>query len=400
MFSANYITHLTVIRKALVNQVGGFRKEFDGAQDWDLFFRVSEHSGKIFHIPKVLYHWRDSAESTARNIHKKDYAPRAQLHAIRAYMERRGFISPEAFFDASGFIRVRWQSEHTPKVSIIIPSNGVNRLLKRCIGSIVDKTRYSHYEVVIVNNGKQKPDEFRYYQQLQKDSRFRIVHDDRRPFNYSAVNNLGVSHASGEVLVFLNNDTVILSEDWLNEFVMWASHPEIGIVGAKLLMPDKTIQHAGVIVGLTGLAGHVFAGLPEAQNTMFGLTEWYRNYLAVTAACLAVQRSIFEDVGGFNEKLVLCGNDVELCFRVRDAGFRNVYNPFIKLMHEESATREGPIPTGDYHESYKCYRPFLENGDPYFNVNLSMWRLVPELRKTSDINPNEFMIDLLRTLEN
>jgi GT2 family glycosyltransferase/glycosyltransferase involved in cell wall biosynthesis len=394
MLSGNYLTHLTVIRKSLVDAVGGFHAEFDGAQDWDLFLRVLESSDRVRHIPKVLYHWRDSAQSTAKNIWQKDYAPQAQLRAITEHLQRKGFDAPEAFFDSSGFIRVRWAFDRATKISVIIPSNGANRLLEKCVDSIRQKTLYSNFEVIIVNNGPASPEEFPFYAQLTEDPRFKVVHDGR-PFNYSAVNNFGVTHATGDLLVFLNNDTVIRSPDWLDEFVMWSFHPEVGAVGPKLLMPDGTIQHAGVILGLTGFAGHVFAGLREGQSTIFGLTEWYRDYLALTAACVAIRRSLFEEIGGFDESLVLCGNDVELCFRVRKAGLRVVYNPFIRISHEESATRQGPIPPQDFRESYTHYQPYLQGGDPYFNPNLSMWSLIPALREADEQHPDQFAIKFL-----
>ncbi len=398
MLSANYITHLTVIRKSRIEQVGYLRSAFDGAQDWDLFLRVAERSGSIVHIPAVLYHWRDTVGSTAGDIHRKQYAPKAQLRAIREHLQRQGMLAPDAFFTSSGFIRVRWHLKAKPRISIIIPSNGANTLLRRCVESIREKTRYPDYEVVIVNNGEKTPEQFAYYAHLSRDARFRVIHDGRKPFNYSAVNNRGAASATGEVLVFLNNDTVVLSEDWLDEFAMWTERPSIGVVGAKLLLPDRTIQHAGVIVGLTGFAGHVFAGLPEGQGTIFGFPEWYRNYLALTAACFAVRRGIFERLGGFNENLALCGNDVDLCLRVREAGYRNVYNPFIRLMHEESATRDGPIPDDDYRESYRCYHPFLERGDPYYNKNLSLWNLVPTLKVEGETPSQVFAVELLRKL--
>jgi GT2 family glycosyltransferase/glycosyltransferase involved in cell wall biosynthesis len=399
MLSSNYITHLTVIRKTLIDEIGGFRKEFDGAQDWDLFLRVVERTERVKHIPKVLYHWRDSPHSTAQSIWKKPYAPQAQLDAICAHLERKGLARPEACFDVSGFIRVRWWYDKTTRVSVIIPSNGANPLLERCIASILDKTQYDNFEVLVVNNGAALPETFPYYTNITRSRRVRVVHDDRQPFNYSAVNNFGAEHALGEVLVFLNNDTIVLSSDWLDEIVMWTSRTEIGIVGAKLLKLDGTIQHSGVILGLTGFAGHVFAGLLEAQNTVFGLTEWYRNYLAVTAACVAIRKDRFVELGGFNEALTLCGNDVELCLRSWKAGYRVVYNPYLKLYHEESATREGAIPSQDYRGSYEFYRPFLLNGDPYYNPNLSYWSLIPVLRKDNEEHPDDFAKHFLDDLK-
>ncbi|MCA1553693.1 MAG: glycosyltransferase, partial [Chloroflexi bacterium] len=228
LLSANYMTHLTVLRTSLVRQVGGFREGMDGAQDWDLFLRLVERTKHITHIPQILYHWRDSAQSTATDDQHKPYARRAQLKAIRNHLERQGLSEPRAFVDGSGFIRVAWGYERTAKVSIIVPSEGANARLERCIQSLATTTYYPNIEIVIVNNGQRRPDEFEYYRKLADDPRVRIVHDER-PFNYSAANNFGVRHASGDILLFLNNDTQALVVDWLDEMVMWLSRKQVGV---------------------------------------------------------------------------------------------------------------------------------------------------------------------------
>lgn len=395
MLSANYITHLTVIRTELVRDVGGFDPQMDGAQDWELFLRISEHTEKIAHIPKILYHWRDSGGSTADDIWAKPYAPPAQLRAIQGHLTRQGLPQAEAFFDDSGFIRVKWAIKIDKKISIIIPSIGANKLLKACLNSILNGTSYTNFEIIIVNNGKLHPSEFPYYQQISQDERIRVLHYDA-PFNYSAVNNYGASYANGDILLFLNNDTEVIAPDWLEELVLWAEREDIGVVGAKLLHPDGTIQHAGVIIGLTGFAGHIFGGLPENQWGLFGLAEWYRNYMAVTGACMMIRRDLFDKIGGFDESLILCGNDVEICIRVRDSGLRVVYNPFARLKHLEGASRGGEIPKQDFYNSYQHYLPFLKSGDPYFNPNLSYWQLPPTLPKQGETSPLDFVLEFLR----
>ena len=387
-----------MIRTSLIKEVQGFNSEFDGAQDWDLFLRVSERTQHIRHIPEILYHWRESRDSTAGNIWSKDYAPPAQLKAISAHLKRQGLADAEAFFDPSGYIRVRWSYDRSKKVSIIIPTYGANPMLERCVHSILNKTDYPHYEILIVNNGARKPDQFPFFQKIQAMENVHVIHDERT-FNYSAVNNFGARNASGEILLFLNNDTEILSPDWLDELVMWIERDEIGIVGAKLLQADGTIQHAGVIIGLSGFAGHIFAGQPEYEWTIFGLAEWYRNYHAVTAACMIISRQVFEEIGGFDDAFILCGNDVEICLRVARTGRRIVYNPFARLRHLESATRGSEVPFQDYQISFQHYLPVLETGDEYFHPSLSYWHLRPTLAKPGETSPLEFVEQYLDQLK-
>ncbi|TMC57783.1 MAG: glycosyltransferase family 2 protein [Chloroflexi bacterium] len=270
-------------------------------------------------------------------------------------------------------------------------------MLEQCVDSILSKTQYPNFEIVIVNNGPRQPSEFVYYRQIAKDARVRVLHDER-PFNYSAANNLGAQCANGDMLVFLNSDTAVLAGDWLDEIVMWLERVDIGVVGAKLLLPDSRIQHAGVVMGLSGYAGHVFAGEPEGRGSIFGFAEWYRDYLAVTGACLAIQRELFERLGGFNTSFVLCGSDVELCLRVRQTGMRVVYNPFVRLRHHESATRGSVVPDSDYEASYTHYLPYLQNGDPFFSPHLSHWSTAPALRKRDERTPLEFATAHLHAL--
>jgi GT2 family glycosyltransferase len=397
MLSANYITHLTVARTQLVRELGGLDPQTDGAQDWDLFLRLSERTQKITHIPKILYHWRDAGGSTASDIWAKPYAPPAQLRVISAHLRRLGLAGAEAFFDSSGFIRVRWSFEHR-KVSIIIPSNGANPLLEACVDSILAQTSYPDYEILIVNNGRRLPDEFPYYRRVRRDPRLKVLHYPG-PFNFSAVNNFGADHATGDLLLFLNNDTRVASPDWLDEMAMWSLRPEIGAVGAKLLKDDRTIQHAGVILGLSGFAGHIFGDCPENQWGIFGLAEWYRNYLAVTAACVMLRRETFERIGKFDETFILCGNDVEICLRLRRAGLRVVYNPFARLYHLEGATRQGDVPAQDFFISYPHYQPWLASGDPYFNPNLSYWHMRPTLAAPDEPTPLAFVQQYLQDLK-
>lgn len=390
LLSSNYLTHLTVVRTDIIRNTGGFNSMMDGAQDWDLFFRITERTQKIAHISKVLYHWRESTNSTALNVGAKPYAQRMQLKAIENHLIRQGLQETKAFFDTSGFIRVAW-AHSGKKVSIIIPSNGVNDLLIACVDSLLQVTAYFNYEVIIVNNGERRPEAFAYYKQIASDERVRVLHFEDSPFNYSAVNNYGAREADGDILLFLNNDTKAFVPEWLDELVLWTELQDVGVVGAKLLKPDGMIQHAGVILGLTGFAGHIFAGLPEGYGGIFGFVEWYRDFLAVTGACLMMRREVFEELGGFNQDFQLCGSDVELCLRVVAHGYRVVYTPFAKLFHVESATHQGDIPKQDYKVSLEYYVPVLEMGDPYFNSNLSWWHHEPSLSSKNQEQPLGFV---------
>ena len=397
LYSSNYITHLLVIRTKIFNELGGLDSQMDGAQDWDMLLRLSEQTQKICHIPKVLYHWRETENSTAGDIFKKPFAVKAQLKTLKAHLRRLGLKAPVAFFDKTGFIRVGWKPEKKLKVSIIIPSRGADEKLKTCVDSILSKTSYSDYEVLILNNGDKKPEEFSYYKKVSRDERVSVLHYDK-PFNYSAINNYGAEQAKGDLLLFLNDDTVIINEDWLDEMAMWASRPEIGAVGARLIYSDHSIQHAGVILGLTGFAGHIFNGMPANEFTKFGIPMWYRNYLAVTGACVMTRRKVLQEVGGWPEDLGLCGNDVVLGMRINEAGYRVVYNPFISLFHEESATHQGSIPAEDFRTSYIYYRKVLQEGDPFYNPNLSLWYTRPMLKRKGEQSALSFVKDYIEKL--
>ncbi|MGO0122933.1 rhamnosyltransferase WsaF family glycosyltransferase [Desulfothermobacter acidiphilus] len=392
MLSANYLTHLCVIRKSIVDNIGGFDPETDGAQDWDLFLRVTECTQRIAHIPKILYHWRAWEGSAASSLKAKPYALGAQKLAIEKYLKRKG-IDAEVTWEASGFIKVLWPTTGRSRVSIIIPTTGAMQLLRPCITSILERTTYTNFEVIIVHNGLANAEVTNFYHDLSKSNKIRVLYYDK-PFNYSAVNNLGAKHASGDILLFLNDDIEVISPDWLEEMARWTERPEVGVVGAKLLKPEGTIQHAGVVIGLTGFAGHIFAGLQEGHVGIFGSTEWYRNFVAVTGACMAVRKEVFWEVGGFNEDFLLCGSDVELCLRIWKKGYRVVYTPYARLLHHESATRGEKIPRSDYMLSYLSYLPLIRDGDPYYNPNLSCWSTIPTL-KVAEESPFQFAKNLL-----
>ncbi len=393
MLSANYLAHFTVIRRRLVAEAGNFRLETEGAQDWDLFLRVLEKIApeNICHIPRILYHWRVSPASTATNIYQKPLAPLNQIKVIEQHLDRQGVSNARAFFDPSGALRVGWPLADRPLVSIIIPTLEKPELLQACVNSVLTRTSYRPFELVIVDTGSRSSAVLQLYRSWETFPQVKLLYYDA-PFNYSAVNNWATVRCRGEILVFLNNDTEVIASDWLEEIVGWLQREEIGLVGAKLLIKDQTVQHAGVIIGLGGLAGHPFAGQPEGQMTIFGRAEWYRNYLALTAACLGVRRTVFEEVGGFDEGFLLNGSDVDLGLRVSKQGYRLVYNPFVKLYHLESATaRSHSVPAGDYALSLQRYQPWLAQGDPFYNLNLSLLATQPKLKPPSEPDSRELV---------
>ena len=388
MLSANYLTHLSVIRRDLIEAVGGFAPGTDGAQDWDLFWRVLERLSppQIGHIPKVLYHWRESASSTATDIYRKPAAPLNGLKAIEGHLHRTGQPSGRAFFQDS-LIRVGWPLVSTPLVSIIVPTKDKPELITKCVRTVLERTSYPHFELLVVDTGSTDSAVASFYALLEAQPRVKLLHYSQ-PFNYSAVNNWASRQAAGEILVFLNNDTEVVASDWLEELVRWAQQPAVGAVGGQLLKPDGTLQHAGVIVGMGGFAGHVLAGHKPQDWTIFGSAGWYRDYTAVTAACMAMRREVFDELGGFDEAFELNGSDVDLCLKVRANGYRVVYNPFVRLYHLESATVGGRgVPTGDYTRSLARYEPLLRAGDPFFNPNLSYFYTRPTLRRPHEPAP-------------
>lgn len=375
LLGVNYITHFVVARKSLVDKIGGLRSGFDGAQDYDFLLRATESTNEIRHIPKILYHWRLAEGSTAKDASEKDYADTAGQRALRDAVKRRKLKAEVVEIpERPTNYRLRFElPKKQPKVSIIIPFKDKVDLLKVCVPSIL-KSTYQNYEIILVSNNSVESDTFEYLESLKNVECCKIF-EWNQPFNYSAVNNFGRSKASGEYLIFLNNDTEILEQSWLEELIGVASQKEIGAVGPLLLYPNKTIQHAGVVLGMGGMAGHVFRHHLPTDWTDFGIPVWPRNYLAITGACLAVQAHKFDEVGGLDEKLTIGGNDVALCLSLYEKGYRNVYWPFAPVIHYENVS-VGPytssVPLGDYNRSLEYYKPYHENGDPYFNPNLDL----------------------------
>ncbi|MGA8029934.1 MAG: glycosyltransferase [Bryobacteraceae bacterium] len=387
MLSANYITHFTVLRRSLLEQIGRFDPATDGAQDWDLFLRATERTSHISHIAKILYHWRMHAESTAHNGLGKNYAA-AQLLALSKHLERCG-IDAEPEVMPNGLLHARFRRKPEKLVSIIIPTRDRVDLLSRCVSSLLEHTQHEDFEILIIDNDSGERATKKYFHSLEGDKRFRII-SHQGAFNYSVANNRAAREAKGDFLLFLNNDVEIIRPDWLNELACWAGQKNIGIVGARLLYGNGTIQHAGVVLGMSGFADHPFAQEAALTFGLAGSTGWYRNFLAITGACMMIRREIFDSLGGFDESFTLCGSDVELCLRARERGFRIVYNPFAELIHHEQQTRGGEVPAGDYLQSFKRYRRWLAEGDPYWNPNLSLWSRRPIFRYRAEPSSLEF----------
>jgi O-antigen biosynthesis protein len=381
LLSSNYVAHLLVVRRELVNQVGGFRPEMDGAQDWDLALRITEQSDRISRIPQVLYHWRTDPSSTVFSLRPKPEAALRQERAVQEHLDRNNERG-QVVRDEVGMLRVRWTPADAPKVSIIIPTKHNRPLLQRCLAGI-SRSSYQNHEVLIVETAGRDPNREAWYRTLEKRFPFRVLWW-AEPFNYSAVNNWAAREATGDILLFLNDDTEPLSPEWLDEVLGWLGREEVGVVGGQLVLEDDTIQHSGVVIGLDGFAEHLFRGMVPGSWSPLGSTEWYRDVTAVTGACLAVRRDVFEKAGGWDERFELCGSDVELCLRIRRAGLRAVVVPTVKLRHLEAATRGAHVPAEDYCVSFWHYQRYLYEGDPFFSPNLSPTHTVPNFKDAGD----------------
>jgi O-antigen biosynthesis protein len=375
--SNNYICHFFVASRDLIKRVGGFRPEFNGAQDYDLILRCTEQAKQIVHIPKILYHWRVHKASTADNPASKMYAFDAGKRAIEEQLIRCRTKGTVQHTKDLGFYRVKYEICGEPLVSIIIPNKDQSEALKKCLDSIREKTSYRNYEIIIVENNSEEPETFAFYKKIAGE-KIKIVTWEGE-FNYSAINNFGVRHARGDYLLLLNNDVEIINGDWLTEMLSHCQRKEVGIVGAKLYYPDNTIQHAGIIIGIGGVAGSVFVGLPRAFSGYLHKASIQLDLSAVTAACMLVKRSVFEQVGGLEEKLKVAFNDVDFCLRVREKGYLVVYDPYAELYHYESKTR-GAEDTKEKIRRFQTEIEYmrshwiglLKKGDPYYNCNLSL----------------------------
>lgn len=380
-YAQNYVCHLGVYRTSLVNRVGGFREGYEGSQDYDLCLRcahatTAEH---IRHIPHVLYHWRVFKGSTALDVGEKSYAERAALKMLREHFQ---CINPKIRVEVGNFsttYRVRYPlPPKPPLVSLIIPTRDGYHLLKQCIDSILEKTTYPHYEIIVVDNQSQDPQTLAYFEKLSENEKIQIV-GYNHPFNFSRINNYGAQQAKGSLIGLINNDIQVISPDWLDEMASQALRPEIGAVGAKLLYPDKRLQHGGIITGIAGTAGHSHKGSLPPHRGYFGKTGLVQNISAVTAACLVIRKELYDQVGGLEEdNLPIAFNDVDFCLRVAAAGYRNLWTPYAELFHHESLSR-GYEDTPEKLARFEKEAAFLKKrwgerllNDPYYSPNLTL----------------------------
>lgn len=376
--SCNYICHFTVMKKSLFVQAGRFREGYDGSQDYDLFLRASEKARHIVHVPKIMYHWRVSRNSTARVVDAKPYIIESSLKALSSHLERIGMpgavmtgLTP-AVFDARPAILDK------PFVSIIIPNMDHVRDLKTCITSVLEKTTWTSYEILIVENNSRESATFHYYEQLKKNPKIRVI-TWGGGFNFAAINNFAVNDAKGDYVLLLNNDTEVIEGEWLTRMLEHAQRKDVGAVGAMLYYPDGTIQHAGVIIGLSSLAGHAFKNMDRNTIGYFGRTHIVQDVSAVTAACLLMRKTVYAEVDGLDESFAVAFNDIDLCMKIRKKNYLIVWTPYAQLYHHESKSRgyeDTPKKLKRFaHEFelfYKKWGQPYQLIDPYYNPNLSL----------------------------
>ena len=382
----NYICHFSVFSKELVEKCGTFRPEFDGSQDHDMILRLTRAAAKIVHVPKILYYWRSHAGSVASDINAKSYAVDAAKGAVAAHLTDCGFsgfkIESSRAFET--IFRIRYALTGAPLISILIPNKDHTEDLRRCIESVTDKTSYDNYEIIVIENKSETEEIREYYETIKMHPMIRVV-EFKGDFNYSAVNNFGAGFAKGDYLVLLNNDTEVITRNWLEELLMYAQREDVGAVGCMLYYPDYTIQHAGIVLGMGAhrTAGHSHYKMAKENLGYMGRLCYAQNVSAVTGACLMVRKSLFDEVGGLSEDLAVALNDVDLCLKIRERGLLNVFTPFAELFHYESASRGTDVTDAALSRNMERYnrecelfkskwRKVLDRGDPYFNPNFSL----------------------------
>ena len=379
--SYNYICHFTVFSRELLDEVGNFRREFDGSQDYDMVLRLTEKASKIVHIPEILYFWRAHSGSTAGDISAKPYTMDAARRALGEHLGRVGLVGEVEDSSIPSTYRIKYTISGCPKVSIVIPNMDHADTLRTCISSILEKTTYENFEIVIIENNSRKEETFAYYDELKTDPRIQIVTWEGK-FNYSAINNFGVREAAtGEYILLLNNDIEVITPDWLQEMLMFAQRPDVGAVGAMLYYPDDTIQHAGVVLGIGGVAGHAHKYFPRGDFGYMSRATIAQDLSVVTAACVMLPRTVWDEVGGLDETFEVAFNDVDLCMRIRKAGYLIVWTPYAELYHYESKSR-GAEDTpekkkrfeGEVRRFQARWKSELAAGDPYYNPNLTLVR--------------------------
>lgn len=376
----NFICHFSVFKKELMDKLGGFRSKYDGAQDYDILLRMSEGTNNIIHIPKILYHWRVHSLSTAKSGGTaKPYAYEAGIKAIQDHIDRIGLKGTVEPGNTLGTYKINYEIQGNPKVSIVIPNKDYVKTLKVCINSIKKLTTYENYEIIIVENNSEENETFEYYKKIDGKDKIKVVYFPEKEFNYSKIINFGVKNSTGDYIVQLNNDTELLTPNWLQEMLGFAQRDDVGAVGAELFYPDNTIQHAGIIIGIGGVAGHVFKNLPKGIHGYFSKDAMIQNLSAVTAACIMTPKSIYDEVGYMDEKFKVAFNDVDFCLKIRQTGKLIVYNPYVQFTHYESKSR-GFEDTPEKKKRFQSevdrfhdkWQSVLDKGDPYYNINLRL----------------------------
>lgn len=377
--SVNYICHLSVFKRELLEKSGYFRSEFDGSQDYDLFLRLTENAKNIIHIPKVLYYWRCHKNSVAFDVSAKPYTIKAAKKALQSHLERIGLKGEIIDAPILSTYKINYELTSTPLISILIPNKDHINDLKKCINSILNKSTYKNFEIIIIENNSQKKSTFEYYKDLETNSKIKIITWNGE-FNYSAINNFGTKNSSGEYIVLLNNDIEIITPNWIEEMLMYAQRDDVGAVGVKLHYPDNTLQHAGVVIGIGGVAGHSHRKFPSTDPGYMGRLLQVQNIAAVTAAFLMTKRSIFDEINGLDENYKVAFNDVDYCMKITQIAKKLiVFNPFVEAYHYESKSRgleDTPEKQMRFTNETKLFlnkwAEYLKNGDPYYNTNLSL----------------------------
>ena len=377
----NYICHFSMFDADLLKKTGLFRPEYDGSQDHDMILRLTEEAKHVCHIPKILYYWRSHPNSVAADIGAKTYAIDAAKRAVHDHMHDYYGIEVEVESTRAfpTIFQIKYPINGEPLISIVIPNKDHVEDLRRCITSIEKKSTWKNYEIVVVENNSVEQSIRDYYKELESDPKVKIVTYEGG-FNYSRINNVGVKETKGEYLLFLNNDTEVISPDWMEQLLMYAQRKDVGAVGAKLYYADNTIQHAGVVIGLGAhrSAGHTHYKMPREHLGYMGRLCYAQDVTAVTGACLMVKKSIYEEVDGLDESFTISLNDVDLCLKIREKGYLNIFTPFAELYHYESKTRG--MEEGEKLRRYEreCahfrdkWKEQLDAGDPYYNPNFSL----------------------------
>ncbi len=379
--SYNYICHLSVFSRELLDSVGYFRSEYDGSQDYDLILRLTEKAKKVFHIRKILYYWRAHKNSVAQDVGAKPYTVTAAKKALAAHLERCGLKGEVLDSSVPTTYHIKYEIDGNPLISVIIPNKDHTDDLDICLKSLYEKSSYKNFEVIIVENNSTEKETFEYYEAIaQKHGNVKIVKWEGN-FNYSAINNFGVNYVKGEFILLLNNDVEIINGSCLEEMLMFAQRKDVGAVGAKLYYSDDTVQHAGVILGLGGTAGHAHKHFGRSHPGYMARASIAQNLSACTAACLMMRRDVFDEVGGLDESFEVAFNDVDLCMKIRKKGYLVVFTPYAELYHYESKSR-GNDSTPEKLERFRGeidrfkekWQKQLDDGDPYYNPNLTLTR--------------------------